>query len=49
MDRRMFAFFECIQNRVDVQVKREMKFPVAVVEIAGLPDLGGLITQPPGN
>jgi hypothetical protein len=43
MHRRLIAAFECIDYRVEMYIKSAVKFPIEVVEVPGLPYLGGLV------
>ncbi len=41
---RWMTEFERLKDGVEVQIKGVVKFPVEIVEITSLPDLGGLVT-----
>jgi hypothetical protein len=40
---RLIAAFERIKYRVEMYIKSAVKFPVEIVEVTRLPDLGGLV------
>ena len=42
MYRRLIAAFERLQDRIQVDIKSAMKFPIEIVEITCLPNLGDL-------
>lgn len=43
MHRRFIAAFECIDYRAEMYIKSAVKFAIEVVEVPGLPYLGGLV------